>query len=57
MGSVSCYVGNTCVLFVSPAAFAAPAVSFDGITFEARLIGKTIIDVRVQPMPHGSYRM
>jgi hypothetical protein len=57
MGIVACSVGSTCVLFVSPSATATPDVSFDGISFEARLIGKTIVEVLVQPMPRGSYRM
>ena len=57
-GSVACAVGETCVIIVSPsAAAAAAAAAFEGITFEARLIGPSIINVHMQPVNPGSYRM
>jgi hypothetical protein len=60
-GSVACVVGDTCAFNVAPAAIAAASAGttrpYDGITFEARLIGPSIIDVHVQPGPQGSYRM
>jgi hypothetical protein len=57
-GSVACFVGETCSVVVAPSAFStARAALFDGLTFEARLIGPAIVNVHVQPASNGSYTM
>jgi hypothetical protein len=57
-GSVACFVGETCSVIVAPSAFSsAQAASFDGLTFEARLIGPAIVNLHVQPASNGSYTM
>jgi hypothetical protein len=57
-GKTTCFVGDTCSFTVSPefSSFFPPS-SFHGITFEARLIGPSIINVQVHPAQQGSYRM
>lgn len=57
-GKTTCFVGDTCSFIVSPElSSSSPPSAFRGISFEARLIGPSIINVQVHPAQQGSYRM
>jgi hypothetical protein len=56
-GSTACTVGETCAFSISPApGVSFPPSFFQGLTFEARLVGPAIVNVQVHPS-EDSYRL